>query len=198
VFADLLRERFAPIGELTAGQLAQLQKHYELLVRWNQRLNLTSLADEAEIVERHYCESLFLAIHLPPGVLSVADVGSGAGFPGFPVAIFRPACQVTLIESHQRKAVFLREASRDVSNVRILAKRAEDVQDRFDFAISRAVRLADIRDTIERLAPNRMVLAGEAEPIEKTGIEWQKSIRLPWGEHRVLLVSRETHTANRR
>ncbi len=184
MFADLLRERF---GHLTADQVAELQAHYDLLQRWNQKLNLTSVRDEAEIVERHYCESLFLAAHLPPGTLAIADIGSGAGFPGLPVAVVRPDCRVTQIESHQRKAVFLREASRDLPNVRVLATRAEDVRERFDWVISRAVKYDDIRSTLRQLAPNIALLAGGP-------LAGFVSIPLPWGDRRVLLVSRETET----
>jgi 16S rRNA G527 N7-methylase RsmG len=63
-----------------------LEKHFLLLQHWNRTLNLTSLKNPEEIVERHYAESLFLGAHLPAGNLSIVDVGSGAGFPGIPVA----------------------------------------------------------------------------------------------------------------
>src|ERR1035437_3234294 len=111
MFADLLRQRLAGVVELSPGQVEALEAHYQLLLRWNRTLNLTSIKRMEEVVERHYCESLFLGTHLPQGGLRIADVGAGAGFPGFPVAVLRPDCSVTLIESHQRKAVFLREAS---------------------------------------------------------------------------------------
>ena len=112
MFADILRARLACIIDLSPAQVSALDAHYQLLLRWNRTLNLTRVESLEEAVERHYCESVFLASHLPAGPLRVADIGSGAGFPGFPVAVARPDCQVTLIESHQRKAVFLREASR--------------------------------------------------------------------------------------
>jgi 16S rRNA (guanine527-N7)-methyltransferase len=83
-----------------------LRAHFELLQRWNKSLNLTRI----DSVERNYGESLFLGRHLPPGPLRICDIGSGAGFPGFPVAVLRPDCEITLIEAHQRKAVFLKEA----------------------------------------------------------------------------------------
>src|SRR5206468_1621010 len=97
------------------------------LLRWNRKLNLISVHTEDQMIERHYYESLFLGQHLPTGSLRIADIGSGAGFPGFVVAVQRPDCTVNLIESHQRKAVFLREAARDVPNIRVSAKRAEEV-----------------------------------------------------------------------
>ena len=68
----------------------------------------------------------------------MADIGSGAGFPGIPVAVLRPECQVALIESDHRKAAFLREATRDYPNVRIMRERAESAGEEFDWALSRA------------------------------------------------------------
>src|SRR5579872_2396860 len=109
MFKEFLAAEFLPYGELTAKQLNQLEAHYLSLGRWNGRLNLTRIVSVTESVQFHYCESLFLARSLPPGPLRIVDVGSGAGFPGIPAAILRPECEVTLIESHQRKSVFLRE-----------------------------------------------------------------------------------------
>src|SRR5271157_4701791 len=137
-----------------------------MLLRWNRKLNLTSIRNREEAIQRHYYESLFLAMHLPPGAWKIADVGSGAGFPGFPVAVLRPDCQVTLIESHQRKAVFLREASRKQANIRVLAKRAEDVKERFDWVISRAVSYEDLSPVLKKLAPNADLLTGGEAPPE--------------------------------
>ena len=191
MFADLLRQRLGGVATLTSQQIEQLQRHYELLLRWNKVLNLTSVRAD-EIVERHYGESLFLGAHLPAGRLRVADIGSGAGFPGFPVAVLRPDCQVTLIESHQRKAVFLKEASRDLTNIRVVSKRSEDVTERFDWAISRAVRLNDVQMVAKRLGSFVMFLGGEAD-LSSSG--FSESVPLPWGKRRYLLVSRETEPA---
>jgi len=180
----------APYAEqLTAAQAAALARHYELLAKWNRVLNLTSIDDPAAIVERHYCESLFLAGHLPEGELSVADVGSGAGFPGIPVAVARPDCRVTLIESHQRKAVFLREATREMAHVKVFAGRAEALRESFDWAISRAVRLSEIEPVLARLAASFAVLAGE-EPPAAGRIAWQAPVALPWGRSRRLWLGR--------
>jgi 16S rRNA (guanine(527)-N(7))-methyltransferase RsmG len=186
---------FPDFPELTASQVEQLRKHYDLLLHWNRKLNLISVHTESDIIERHYNESLFLGRHLPKDAarndtMKIADLGSGAGFPGFVVAIQRPDCAVTLIESHQRKAVFLREAARDVLNIRVLARRAEDVDERFDWAISRAVRYADIRGAMQKLAPNAALLTGDVPPTDLPGYDWEEPIRLPWGERRLLYVSR--------
>jgi len=196
MFAELLRSKLAGISELSGVQIDLLGRHYGLLTRWNKVLNLTSVCELEEAVERHYCESIFVAAHLPPGDLSIADIGSGAGFPGFPIAVSRPDCQVTLIESHQRKAAFLKESSRQVANIRILSKRAEDVSETFDWAVSRAVRIRDIAGVLKKLAGKVELLTGEVHPSGLPGFAWQDPIRLPWGEHRYLWVgsnvSRET------
>ena len=139
MFRDLLRDRLRGIAEVTDEQAEALESHCNLLVRWNRTLNLTAIRDLNEVIERHYCESIFLAARLPAGRLTIIDVGSGAGFPGLPVAVYRPDCFVTLIESHQRKAVFLKEAARPMSNVRVVTGRAEQVREEFDLAVSRAV-----------------------------------------------------------
>ena len=182
----MLREFLRDCASLTDAQLSLLESHYDLMMRWNQRLNLTAIRDPQEAAERHYCESLFLARHLPPGALRIADVGSGPGFPGFPVAVFRADCTVTLIESHQRKAVFLREASRGLPNVRVVAKRAEDVTDQFDRVISRAVSYDDLEKSLKKLAPAADLLTGAEVPPEKIGFDWEVPIAMPWGKQRFL------------
>jgi len=185
VFAELLRQRLGSIIELSPVQVHQLEKHFDLLNRWNRVLNLTSVKRPEEIVERHYCESLFLTAHIPNGALRIADIGSGAGFPGIPVAIAKPSCWVTLIESHQRKSVFLREATRKLPNVRVLSTRAEDVTESFEWVISRAVRFGEIEEVAARLAPRVAILGGSERPIEAC-FTWNTPITVPWGDERKL------------
>jgi 16S rRNA (guanine(527)-N(7))-methyltransferase RsmG len=187
VFAELLREKLRGLVELSSSQMAALEGHYELLLRWNKTLNLTTITSLEEAVERHYCESLFLGAHLPAGNLRVVDIGSGAGFPGFPVAILRPDCRVALVESHQRKAVFLREASRKIGNIRVISKRAEEVDEEFDHLISRAVSYEDLRSSLKKLAPVADLLSGVEEP-PSLGMQWNTPIAVPWGNTRFLRV----------
>ena len=188
MFAEVLRSKLAGICQLSESQIEGLTSHYELLTRWNKVLSLTSVRTLEEAVERHYCESIFAACHLPEGPVSVADVGSGAGFPGIPIAIVRHDCSVALIESHQRKAAFLKEASRGLVNVRVLAKRAEDVLETFDWVVSRAVRYSDIAGVLMRLGRSAELLTGEVQASELPGFEWRQTIRLPWGERRYLWI----------
>src|SRR5713101_6724096 len=121
-FKVLLAAEFAAFGSLSESQLQSLQLHYELMLRWNRRINLTRITSLPDSVRFHYCESLYLAQFLPKPPLKIVDIGSGAGFPGIPVAVFRSDSLVDLVESHQRKAVFLTEVVRHLAlpNVRVL------------------------------------------------------------------------------
>lgn len=194
MFAELLSEKLAGIVRLTRDQARALENHYQFLVRWNRVLNLTSVRSLEETVERHYCESLFLGAHLPPGFLRIADIGSGAGFPGIPVAVLRPDCSVTLVEAHARKAVFLRESSRTLRNVQVIPRRAEAVEETFEIAISRAVSYADLRLILKKIGRRADLLTGGEAPPDELGFDWQEPIPLPWGRQRFLRigVSRET------
>jgi 16S rRNA (guanine527-N7)-methyltransferase len=115
---------------LRETQLTAVQRYLDLLIRWNQRLNLTAIRQPEEIVTRHFGESFFAASKLFPAggpeEMRLVDVGSGAGFPGLAIRIYMPM-QVTLIESRQRKAAFLREAARvlDFRGVEVFNDRAE-------------------------------------------------------------------------
>lgn len=94
--------------------LQRLIRYAELLQLWNSRVNLTAIRDEAGIVDRHLMEGIFAASLVPVGVRTVLDFGSGAGIPGLPIVILRPALQVTLAESNGKKAAFLREVARQL------------------------------------------------------------------------------------
>jgi 16S rRNA (guanine527-N7)-methyltransferase len=179
VFRELLAQEFAPYGALTVKQIDLLEAHYNLLTQWNTRLNLTRIDSIEEAVRLHYCESLFVGTKLPQGSLRIVDVGSGAGFPGIPIAILRPECTVTLVESHQRKGVFLREASRNLKQVKVVTDRAENLSGDYDWLVSRAVSPSEILKL--KLANNLALLVGsEGVP----GCESRTPI--PWGSGRYL------------
>ena len=178
-FNELLRLEFGPYGSLTDLQVSQLKRHYDLLCQWNQKINLTRIVDLKESVRLNYCESLFLAQALPPGPLRIIDVGSGAGFPGIPVAVFRPECAVDLVESHLRKAAFLREATLELPNVKVIVARAGECAQDYDWVISRAVGTDQVRKL--GLAPNSALLTSGS-----------KGIKLPWGRERRLVLTRST------
>ena len=136
--------------ELTALQLEQVSTYIDLLLRWNARINLTAIRNPEEIVTRHFGESFFMARHLFPSPqpmqttarqghagsaqrspradnIRVIDLGSGAGFPALPLKIWDPQLHLTLIESNNKKATFLREVARTLAftNVDVISSRAE-------------------------------------------------------------------------
>jgi 16S rRNA (guanine(527)-N(7))-methyltransferase RsmG len=185
-FKALLASEFGPFGRLTNSQLDFLEQHYHLLCNWNKRINLTRIRNIREAVQFHYCESLFLGQWLPKGKLRIADVGSGAGFPGIPVAVLRPDCTVDLIESHQRKAAFLREASQELPNVNVVSMRAEECTSGYNWVISRAVRVEGLLKL--KLAPSlALLVGGNADGLEV--------LKVPWGERRVLAFHVEQEPA---
>lgn len=150
-FAALLRKRTSAFLPLEEGQVQALYRHYELMLQWNRRLNLTRVVELEEAVDRHYGESLVLASRLPEWVESVVDIGSGAGFPGFPVAVALPEVKVTLVESDQRKAAFLRESRDWAGNLEVLAVRGESLPRQFDAVISRAVKPQEVLKVARRV-----------------------------------------------
>jgi 16S rRNA (guanine527-N7)-methyltransferase len=180
MFRELLAREFAPYRALSPEQLDQLESHYQLLLRWNTRLNLTRIDSVDEAARLHYCESLFLGQRLPAGPLRIADIGSGAGFPGIPIAILRPECSVTLVESHKRKAVFLSEAVRNLTNVNVVTDRAENLRGEFDWLVSRAVDPGEVLKL--KLGNNLAILVGWGD-----ARMFQNSELLPWGEKRYVV-----------
>ena len=192
-FRETLEKELASLVALSDTQIAQLYEHYSLLDRWNKKINLTTVEPGPEMVIRHYCESLFFAAHLEASVGSIADIGSGAGFPGIPLAILKPECTVRLVESHQRKAVFLKEATRTLGNVSVDARRAQDLASNFDWVVSRAVKPRDVVALSPRLARNIGLMLGEHDFLGiKTAkhVAWSEPIRLPWGDRRICVFGR--------
>src|SRR5215468_1058001 len=144
--SDRIQELLIPFlasDALDSSQIKSLQTYLDLLLKWNSKINLTSLRDPEAIVLRHFGESLFAARHLFPGPIasSVIDVGSGAGFPGIPIKIWNESTELTMVESNGKKATFLREAARalNLRQVAVESRRAEGLAARADVVILRAV-----------------------------------------------------------
>jgi len=197
-FSSLLKNRLTGLVELTPAQIALLESHYELLRRWNRRMNLTSVREPEQIVLRHYCESVLFGATLQPLGSSVVDIGTGPGFPGVPLAILHPGVEVTLVESNSRKCVFLRESTRGLPNVVIREARAAEVSDHFDWAVARAVAWKDLALLLPAIASRVGFLVSnpDAEEISKAiGFNWNSAVPVPWSRQRVMLfggVSRGT------
>ena len=139
--ADLL-DPYLPRAESPPTLISQLSLYLDLLLKWNARTNLTAIRDPQEIVRRHFGESLFACRHLDIETQTLLDFGSGAGFPGLPIALLRPDIAVTLAESQNKKAAFLREATRNLGlSVEVWPNRVEAMpaERRFDTVTLRAV-----------------------------------------------------------
>ena len=127
----------------------KLLRYHALLLDWNSRMDLTAVTDEEEMIDRHYVDSL-MALTVP-GLLGEAgtliDVGTGAGFPGLPLALALPGWRVTLLDAQRKRLDFLQAVIDElgISNVTLIHSRAEDgarrpeCRERFDVAVARAV-----------------------------------------------------------
>ncbi|MBN2414814.1 16S rRNA (guanine(527)-N(7))-methyltransferase RsmG [bacterium] len=172
----LLHDQLQAAG-LPAGPdvIALFSAFHDLLVSWNQKMNLVSPADMERLVPRHFLECAGLAITVPMSDRAkVLDLGSGAGFPGIPLKIVRPDLEMVLVESRRKRALFLQEAVQvlGLREVEIAAMRAEDLaapHPGFDVVVSRAV--ADLsslyRWTMPLLTPGGVLAVLKGMAIEK-------------------------------
>lgn len=188
--------------------VARLVLYLKEMQRWNQRMNLTSLEDELDIVSKHFLDSLAaLKLFDPRPGLRLLDVGTGAGFPGLVLKIQAPALAVTLLEPSTKKAAFLHHVMGllGISGVKILTARLEDFTDKtpYDLVTTRAVKAEVILGEAPRLlAPGGRVLLYRASPLETApqgfAIANQVSFQLPFvGAPRALcLLRRSTDTAS--
>lgn len=131
--------------KITDEQLNQFAVYKDLLIKFNGMFNLTSITDDEEIIKKHFIDSVLYSDKLSGKTL--IDVGSGGGFPAIPIKIMRPDLSVTMVEATGKKCNFLNEVIKELnlSNTRVLNKRAEelskeeDFRERFDICTARAV-----------------------------------------------------------
>jgi len=195
-FEQSLRANGQAFGvELSDDALARLGTYYSLLTRWNDRLHLVAPCAPEEFATRHVLESLILLEHLPPEA-TIADVGSGGGLPIIPCLIARPDLKATLVESSQKKAVFLREALSAVEReATVIARRFEEIEaPRVDFVTCRALdRFIPKIPVLKTWAPKGATLlffGGE------TLLSAERCL-IPGSEKRYLFVERDkTRTAD--
>ncbi|MCL4457229.1 MAG: 16S rRNA (guanine(527)-N(7))-methyltransferase RsmG [Nitrospirae bacterium] len=148
----ILKKGFSELGIKAADDIpGKFETYLHELKKWNRAYNLTALKDDEEIITKHFLDSLLYLKVIPEGQLSICDIGSGAGFPGIPMAIVRPELTVALIEPSRKKTAFLRHMKNRLSlqNIEVIESRIEDVKDRlFDIAVTRA--LFSVGDLIKK------------------------------------------------
>ncbi len=144
---ELLKRAAAEVSVEVDDRLAErLDAYAALLVEWNQKMNLTAITDPTDLVIKHFVDSLSAAKGLPEGEFSLIDVGTGAGFPGVPLALLREDCHLTLLDSLQKRLTFLETVCRELGlPATCIHARAEEggrrteLRERFDVATARAV-----------------------------------------------------------
>ena len=143
---------------LSEIQLKQFYNYINLLIEWNEKINLTAITEPDEVILKHFVDSLTIAKYIPDGT-KIVDVGTGAGFPGIPLKIYRQDIEITLLDSLQKRINFLNEVIRELNleKIETVHSRVEDFgkdkmyREKFDIATSRAV--ANLSTLSEYLLP---------------------------------------------
>lgn len=140
---ELLRQGLSELDCKASDDIVALFMQYlSELQKWNRAYNLTALKNNSDIITKHFFDSLLFLKAFPGMNGRLCDVGSGAGFPGVPIAITRPDISITLIEPSRKKCAFLRNITRmlALSNITVIEARIEDITDiEFDIAVTRAL-----------------------------------------------------------
>ena len=178
----------------------QFTAYFSLLQKWNAKTNLTAIRDEEGILSRHFLESILCARALPNDLHTLLDFGSGAGFPGIPIALMRVNLLVTLAESQNKKASFLREAVRTLGlTTKVHSGRAEDLKERFDCitlrdvdkmekAVPAAINLLSANGWLAVLTTREEAPAIQTLVSQSAQIDWKPIQPLPPASNRVLLL----------
>jgi len=186
----------APSVDLIKG----IQTYIELLLRWNRSISLTSVTDMEQILRFHFGESLFALSMLPVEKSRLADVGSGAGFPGVPLAMASPTLTVTLIESNAKRYAFLNEVIRELRlrNVTALHSRTEEIKEPgqdFDIVTARALGKFEgfLRWAQKEIAPDgRIALWLGSKDATAVGVDsrwkWSPPVPIPGSQRRYILI----------
>ncbi len=205
----------AASASLSSTQLDSISTYIDILIRWNARINLTAIRDPEDIVTRHFGESLFVArlcfqripvgttaVASPPerSSATVADLGSGAGFPGLPIKLWAPRISLTLIESNHKKATFLREVTRalTLTDVNIQNTRAETLAgSQFQVVTLRAVErfesILPVAASLVSPSGRLALLIGQAQAAQALSLlpqlVWHEPVPIPTSASRILLCA---------
>jgi 16S rRNA (guanine527-N7)-methyltransferase len=187
---------------LRGDQIRRFSDLLSLIIRWNARVNLTSIRTEEGVLSRHFVESIACARALPVGIATLLDFGSGAGFPGIPIAICRPEIAVTLAESQGKKAAFLQEALRVLGlSAKVYSGRAETIGSCFDCVTLRAVdRMPEaVAAASAMVVPGgwlALMTSGASLPAMQASVgtkfTWNDAVLLPGSDDRVLALAQSS------
>ena len=191
-FKKVLYEKTKQIGiELTEEQLEKFYLYMNILLEWNEKINLTAITNEEEIILKHFVDSLTINKYIEDSK-SLIDVGTGAGFPGIPIKILRQDLKITLLDSLNKRINFLNEVIEklELKNIECIHGRAEEFgknknyREKYDISTSRAV--ANMSTLSEYLIPfvkiGGKVLAMKGDKAEEELEEAKKSIKLLGGK----------------
>jgi 16S rRNA (guanine527-N7)-methyltransferase len=188
------------VERLDADLAGRFESYLSLILRWNARVNLTAIRDEEGILSRHFFESIACARALPAGITTLLDFGSGAGFPGIPIALCRPEIAVTLAESQAKKAAFLNEAVRVLGiGAKVHSGRAEALRSEFDCVTMRAVDKmeAAVESAARLVRPGGwlalMITRAQLEPMKAAaGAEfcWTDPVEMAGGGERLIALGK--------
>jgi 16S rRNA (guanine527-N7)-methyltransferase len=200
---ERIRETLLPYGVVVHDDLcAAIRVYAQTLLRWNEKISLTTVTDPNEILRIHFGESFFAASVAAVTDGRVADIGTGAGFPGIPIRMLRLGVKLTLVEPVTKKTAFLAEVLRDlsISDATIIRCRMEDLSEDmtgFDLITARALGRYDalLRWSKTRISQNGLItlLLGdlEAEKISKDrSWSWQDPVQVPGSRARFVLIGR--------
>jgi 16S rRNA (guanine527-N7)-methyltransferase len=186
----------------SADQIIKVREYIRILLRWNQSISLTTVVDPVEILARHFGESIFACSLLPVENCRLADIGTGAGFPGLALKIACPSVRVVLVEPNKKKCAFLNEVMRtlELNDVEVIASCFEEIRARPDFAniiTSRALGgFSDLLRWAKGSLSHRghIVLWLGSEDSTKVSSEpgwiWQPAVRIPESQRRFILIGR--------
>ena len=186
-FNEELLEKASVLGvRFSVEQMEQFYKYMNLLIEWNEKMNLTAIIEPSEIILKHFIDSITILKDIKDGS-TLVDVGTGAGLPWIPLSIMNPTLKITLVDSLNKRLIFLQEVIKELNlkNVELIHARAEEFgrnkkyREKFDIATSRAV--ANLATLSEYLLPlvkiNGQAISMKAGNASQEIEEAQKAIK---------------------
>ena len=158
--------------EVTEEKLVKLNRYYELLIEWNEKINLTAITEKKDIYLKHFYDSLTIAKIIDlKSISTFADVGTGAGFPGIVVKIFFPDIHITLIDSLNKRTEFLKKVIEELKleKIDVITSRAEEIKEREQYEVVTARAVANLHILLELIVPlsNKYIILMKGETKEE-------------------------------